>query len=460
MTIPSAGPREVPAGSLGGEVLRAFLVFALLFVVLTATAEHLASRELDTRAMVRRLDLGQDEAERIADAVAALAWGRHGIDFDRLRQRRDELVQVVDERLWARSFVQYVEVRDRSGTPLLFLTREGEKTGSSFGSVTGGEGMEALDAVQVASAPLLGAAGQEGDVRLGVSGEQFQREIVGLQKSLRVQVLLAAFFGLAVLGVGFLYVLHLIRRIRRLEEAKIQADRRATMGFLARGLAHEIRNPLNAMNMNLQMLEEELSGVPQAGTDWKDMLRDTKREVKRLGDLVTSFLDFARGNPVQLEKRDLNAELREVARLFQAEFAKHGLELGLDLDENLPPWEIDDKQFRQAVINLLLNARQVLRSGGRVVLRSRVGAGGEVVLEVEDDGPGIPPEALPRIFEPFFTTKGGGTGLGLPIAQQIVERHQGRLEVDSALGSGTVFRIRLPRKPGRVPVPASPQVAS
>src|SRR4029079_2150687 len=216
--------------------LRAFLVFALLFVVLTATAEHLASRELDTRAMVRRLDLGQDEAERIADAVAALAWGPHGIDFDRLRQRRDELVQVVDERLWARSFVQYVEVRDRSGTPLLFLTREGEKTGSTFGSLPSGEGMEALDAVQVARAPLLGAAGPEGDVRLGVSGEQFQREIVGLQRSLRVQVLLAAFFGLAVLGVGFLYVLHLIRRIRRLEEAKLQADRRATMGFLARGL--------------------------------------------------------------------------------------------------------------------------------------------------------------------------------------------------------------------------------
>jgi len=232
------------------------------------------------------------------------------------------------------------------------------------------------------------------------------------------------------------------------------------MGFLARGLAHEIRNPLNAMNMNLQMLEEELSGLPQAGTDWRDMLHDTKREVKRLGDLVTSFLDFARGNPVQLEKRDLNAELREVARLFQAEFAKHGLELTLDLEPSLPPWEIDDKQFRQAVINLLLNARQVLRSGGRVVLRSRVGSGGEIVLEVEDDGPGIPPEALPRIFEPFFTTKGGGTGLGLPIAQQIVERHQGRLEVESAVGNGTIFRIRLSRKVGRVPLPTSPQVAS
>jgi signal transduction histidine kinase len=436
------------------------VVFAILFVILAATAEHLASRELDMRAVVRRLDQGQDEAERIADAVAALAWGRHGIDFERLRSRRDELAQVVDERLWARSFVQYVEVTDRSGEPLLFLTREGEGTGSAFGSLPSGGGMAALDAVQVASAPLLGAAGPEGDVRLGVSGEAFRQEIVGLQHSLRVKVLVAAFFGLAVLGVGFLYVLHLIRRIQRLEEAKIQADRRATMGFLARGLAHEIRNPLNAMNMNLQMLEEELTGMPQAGSDWRDMLRDVKSEVKRLGDLVTSFLDYARGAPVQLEKRDLNAELREVARLFQADFAKQGLELVLDLAPELPVWEIDDKQFRQALINLLVNARQVLRSGGRVVLRSSQASGGDVVLEVEDDGPGIPAEALPRIFEPFFTTKGGGTGLGLPIAQQIVERHHGRLEVETSQGRGTVFRIRLSRKLGRLALAAPSQAAS
>ena len=461
MTLPKAGPREVPGGSLGGEILRAFLVFAALFVALTGMAAHLASRELDQRAILRRLDLGQDEAQRIADAVAALAWGRDGIDFARLRSRRSDLAQVVDERLWARSFVQYVEVRDRSGAPLLFLTREGEGIGSGFSASSWGAA-EALEVPQVVRAPLLGAAGPEGEVRLGISGDAFQREIVGLQESLRIKVLVAAFFGLAVLGIGFLYVLHLIRRIRRLEEAKIQADRRATVGFLARGLAHEIRNPLNAMNMNLQMLEEELQGVPQlAGSDWAELLHDTKKEVKRLGDLVASFLDYARGTPVQLERRDLNAELREVARLFQADFATHGVELALDVEPDLPRWEIDDKQFRQALINLMVNARQVLGAGGRVVLRSRLGSGGDVILEVEDDGPGIPSEALPRIFEPFFTTKGGGTGLGLAIAQQIVERHHGRLEVESTPGVGTIFRIRLLRRPGRMALPAaSPQVAS
>ena len=283
--------------------------------------------------------------------------------------------------------------------------------------------------------PLLVSAGPEGDVRLGVSGEAFRQEIVGLQHSLRVKVLVAAFFGLAVLGVGFLYVLHLIRRIQRLEEAKIQADRRATMGFLARGLAHEIRNPLNAMNMNLQMLEEELTGMPQAGSDWRDMLRDVKSEIKRLGDLVTSFLDYARGAPVQFEKRDLNAELREVARLLQADFAKQGLELVLDLAPELPVWEIDDKQFRQALINLLVNARQVMRSGGRwsSVLPGRRRRCGD---RVEDDGPGIPPEALDHIFEPFFSKRAGGTGLGLAIARQIVERHRGRIEVETSPGKG------------------------
>jgi two-component system sensor histidine kinase HydH len=461
MTLPTEPPRATTGGLLGGEILRAFLVFAALFVALTGMAEHLAARELDLKAIVRRLTLGQDEAERIADAVAALAWGRDGIDFEQLRRRRSDLAQLVDERLWARSFVQYVEIRDRYGAPLLFLTRAGEGAGSGFGTPPPGSA-GALDVPQVVSASLQGPAGPEGEVRLGISGDAFQREILALQRSLRVKVLIAAFFGLSVLGVGFLYVLHLIRKIRRLEEAKMRAERRATMGFLARGLAHEIRNPLNAMNMNLQMLEEELSGVPQlAGSDWAEMLQDTKREVKRLGDLVTSFLDYARGTPVQLEKRDLNAEMRDVARLFQADFATHGLELVLELEPELPPWDVDDRQLRQAVINLLVNARQVLRNGGRVVLRTRLGPGGEAVLEVEDDGPGIPQETRARIFEPFFTTKGGGTGLGLPIAQQIVERHGGRLEVESTLERGSTFRIRLPRRTARGALPApSPQVAS
>jgi len=117
--------------------------------------------------------------------------------------------------------------------------------------------------------------------------------------------------------------------------------------------------------------------------------------------------------------------------------------------------EIDETQFKQALINLLVNARQVLKSGGTVTVRTRAGSHGEVVVEVADDGPGIPAEARDRIFEVFYSSRGGGTGLGLPIARQIVERHGGTITLAGAEGQGTTFRIRLPRHHRSAAAPAA-----
>jgi signal transduction histidine kinase len=117
----------------------------------------------------------------------------------------------------------------------------------------------------------------------------------------------------------------------------------------------------------------------------------------------------------------------------------------LDLEPMLPEAELDETQFKQAVMNLLVNARQILKNGGKVIVRTRPGASGEVVLEIEDDGPGMPPAVQEKVFEVFFSSRGGGTGLGLPISRQIVERHGGTIELESKPGRGTLFRIRIPR---------------
>ena len=128
-----------------------------------------------------------------------------------------------------------------------------------------------------------------------------------------------------------------------------------------------------------------------------------------------------------------------------------------NLEPLLPQVEMDETQFKQSLINLLVNARQVLGEGGTVTIRTRAGSRGEAVLEVEDDGPGIPVDVQERIFEVFYSSRGGGTGLGLPIARQIVERHGGTIEVDSVEGRGTIFRIRLPRHHVRSVRPAPPE---
>jgi len=175
------------------------------------------------------------------------------------------------------------------------------------------------------------------------------------------------------------------------------------------------------------------------------LLESTKSEIKRLEQLVNNFLTYARPASPRLEPTDLNALVKDVTRLLVADFRQHGVELAEDLEPLLPKVETDATQFKQAMINLLVNARQILKSGGRVTVRSRAGSKGEVVLEVIDDGPGIPEDVQDRIFEVFFSSRGGGTGLGLPIAKQIVERHGGTIAVKSEFGHGAAFHIRLPR---------------
>jgi signal transduction histidine kinase len=234
------------------------------------------------------------------------------------------------------------------------------------------------------------------------------------------------------------------------------AERASYVGLLASGLAHEIRNPLNAMNMNLQMLEEELQlAGDQVEEEQMEMLASTKSEIKRLEALVNNFLTYARPSRPDFEPTDLNSMTREVIRLLEADFKQNGVELKEDLDPDLPEVEIDVTQFKQALINLMVNARQILRDGGTVGLRSRTATGGAVLLEVIDDGPGIPEEARERIFDVFYSNRGGGTGLGLPIAKQIVERHGGRIEVESVIDEGTTFRIRLDRQRERPATPDS-----
>jgi signal transduction histidine kinase len=288
---------------------------------------------------------------------------------------------------------------------------------------------------------------------VAISQETSQGELDDLRRSLQIKVGVSAAFGIGILILGFFYVLNLIRKNRLLEQSRLAAERRSYVGLLASGLAHEIRNPLNAMNMNLQMLEEELQGgATTESADWADLLTSTKSEIKRLERLVNNFLAYARPADPRFEPRDLNVVLEEVAKFLQADFRQSAVNLALELEPLLPTVEIDVTQLKQALMNLLVNARQVLRSGGTVVLRSRAGAGGEAVIEVEDDGPGIAPEDREKIFQVFYSNRGGGTGLGLPIARQIVERHGGTLEAAAGEERGTVFRIRVPRRHAEAPV--------
>jgi signal transduction histidine kinase len=429
--------------------LRACTIFAFLVVLLAALgwmSQTVLLEEISQLVRSEHMLRANQEARKVAEAVASLGRGPAGLDFYRLRKDRAPLERLLTERLAEGRELCFVEVRDRFGT------RVAAVPSNMIANAAG---------IPRAQVTLMLAGIPQGDVRVGLSTDAIDSDIERDRRSLRLKIVLAVASGIGLLVVGLFYSLRLIRQNRELEHARQSAARVAYRVNLGSGLAHEIRNPLNSMNMNLQMLGEELQGVPGLeGGEHLDMLRSMQGEIKRIATLIDVFLQYARPATPQLEVKDLNEVLNATARFLQADFRQSGVDLVLDLEPLLPSVELDEGQLRQALLNILGNARQVMQPGGQVRVASRAGIGGEVIVEIADTGPGIAADSIEKIFEPFFSKRAGGTGLGLAIARQMVENHGGKIEVDSELGKGTTFRIRLPRRHGRAGVGAPGAKAS
>ncbi|MCK4771896.1 MAG: PAS domain S-box protein [Candidatus Latescibacteria bacterium] len=230
-----------------------------------------------------------------------------------------------------------------------------------------------------------------------------------------------------------------------LQERVRKADRLSALGSMATKVAHEIRNPLGSVKgLGQLVLESE-----QEGSETYRYMERIVREVDRLSNIVDELLDYSQRRPLTLDSVDLNDVVREGLDMARFREGDHAPTLLQELDLSLSPIRMDRNRFLQAVLNVLVNALQAIDSDGGVVtvstFREETTKGGQIVLEISDNGPGIPPDVLDHIFDPFFTTKEDGSGLGLSIAHTIVREHEGVLEVDSKLGQGTTFRILLPR---------------
>ncbi len=226
-------------------------------------------------------------------------------------------------------------------------------------------------------------------------------------------------------------------------------DRMRMLARLAAGLAHEIKNPLSTMAINLALLEEEWSrsqggGEPSARDKrCQKRVNTLQREVKRLETIVDDFLRYARGGEINRSPHDLVALVREVLEFVEAEDSLAGIRHHVELPFGLPLVMVDPGAFKQALLNLFVNARQAMPMGGELIVRLRR-EGNWVEVSVTDTGTGMSPEQLERCFDVYWSTKKGGTGLGLPTTKRIVEEHGGRINAISEPNRGTSFSIVLP----------------
>ena len=243
---------------------------------------------------------------------------------------------------------------------------------------------------------------------------------------------------------------------RALERRAADAEAMNAMAPLALGLAHEIRNPLNAAVLELHLLGRAIERLPDAAArePMKRRVSIVESEIKRLERLLTDFLELARPRAPQREPVDLARVIGDVVELEGEAIAAHRVELSRDLTPDCLACG-DVEKLKQVALNLVVNALDVMPDGG--TLRASVGGdASDVWMAIGDTGPGVDPSILAEIFDPFFTTKAAGTGLGLAIVRKIVDQHSGRIAVDTKKGEGTTVRILFPRIASRCPpIPAT-----
>jgi len=230
----------------------------------------------------------------------------------------------------------------------------------------------------------------------------------------------------------------------------------AEISQLAGGLAHEIRNPLSTLSLNLDLLAEDLQNA-ETSRDRRALQRvqRLRHEVDRLQGIVESFLRFARVQDLKLQPTDLNAIVDEMRDFYEAQAVTHGILIRTQFAQDLPLVRLDADLFKQALLNLVLNAQHAMPSGGELILTTRRD-GRWAVLDVIDTGAGMTDEVCEQIFNAFFSTRPGGSGLGLPTTRKIVEAHGGTILVRSELGKGSQFSIRLPLFESGPPFESSP----
>jgi signal transduction histidine kinase len=458
----SLGGMERVPNALPRRLFIASLVFGLFVLFDIALFGWLIFRSLSQREIERVLLETRAEAETLAKQLARRTE-EQGRDLYTAMAVERETQSYIDSNLREREIVRDVKILDKDGMlvfemhskltpPIVSDGVGGPQTppaGSpelQLGEIDVPVEIKEKDFATVYQVPDIQVPiGQFGTLQIGISPVELSQRIEVLRQDLVRQAAWIGVFSIVLLLTAYGAVWLLVQRSRRLELQALEAERMAYIGTLASGLAHEIRNPLNSLNLNMQMLEEEIQEGGSAPTG-KRLLAITRSEISRLERLVSDFLAYAKPRPLEMEEMPAVRPLERVRDLLAGEIQKRGARVEVEDRSGGARVRVDREQLGQLLLNLARNAMDAAEEAGRrpVLELSVSRQGPSVALEVRDNGVGIPPEERERVFELFYSTRKGGTGLGLAIVDRIARAHGGRVKLESAVGEGTVVTVELP----------------
>jgi signal transduction histidine kinase len=411
---------------------------------------HLISGSLSRRYLEDVLAGGREEAKRIAAELG----GAEAKELDVVESRRQVLTRTLEgdpeRRIW-----RSIEVTDSDGKVVFSsrtqMTEEIPEALANdpqlLGTMSDENVIETENPYRI-SVPL----GEVGAVVLNVDRSEVAERVADLRGDLLSQTIGIAVLTLGTLLFAFAFVWFLIQRTRRLEAQRFEAEEMAALGALAANLAHEIRNPLNSINLNLELLDEDLS---DDGRSARESLASTRAEVGRLAKLVSDFLTYARPSEPEMGTVRVDAMLADVGEFLTAE--AHSMGVHLRVLPGLPSVSVatDEAQVRQVLLNLVLNAVQAVGSlppDRRVVELDAEEEHQAVALVVRDRGDGIPQEEMDRVRKAFYTRRRGGSGLGLAIAERFIEAQGGHIGLVNLEPHGFEARVVLPIDPETVKI--------
>jgi signal transduction histidine kinase len=451
---------ETTDAALSRRLLYGTILVGILILCNLGLFGVLLFRSLSEKEISRILLETRSEAEQIAQELAGEVERQGGTDLFNALVQEQETQTYIDRVLAQRQIVETVRIFDRSGKLVFENTRERLEAGEDTPKIDLADPPSIETKVLHREIPydvVEVPVGDVGSFVIGISRTELERRAGQLRADLIRSAAPIAVLTLLVLVGAYLFILWLVRRAKKLEGRAKEAEQLAYIGTLASGLAHEIRSPLNSLNLNMQMLEEEV--VLSDRRSNQRLLAITRAEITRLENLVTDFLSYARPRPLALARAravDLLLELREV---LAGQLRSGSVEITVDDRTGGAEVEVDRDQMRQLLLNLVQNGVAAAEDAGRrpVVRLTAERDGNLVVLGVEDNGAGIAPELAERVFDLFYSTRKGGTGLGLAIARRIARAHDGDVELESTPGEGTLARVSLPASPARLrhqPAPA------